>query len=164
MELFLSELEKDIFENLVEDSTPVNSNITKEEWDALKGLADDRSIVMNKSDKGSCVVVWCRDEYIKEAENQLKDNTVYKDVNFKETMLSDLVHKSNNFLKVCTVVNALRKKYSNTFPLNLKRQPTSANCIFSQKFRSDFLMYLGDLQFPTVVLPQKKRQNSLIFI
>ena len=71
--------------------------MTKEEWDALKGLVDDRSIVIEKADKGSCVVVWCRDDYIKEAENQLKDSTVYKDVSFKETMLSYLVDKSNKF-------------------------------------------------------------------
>ena len=50
-----------------------------------------------KADQGSCVVIWCRDDYIKEAESQLKDNTVYKDVNSKETMLSDLVDKSNKF-------------------------------------------------------------------
>ena len=72
--------------------------MTKEEWDALKGLVDDdRSIVIKKVDKGSFVVVWCRDDYIKKAENQSKDNTVYKAVNFKETMLSDLVDKSNKF-------------------------------------------------------------------
>ena len=99
LELFLSRIEKDIFENLVRDSTPVNSNITKEEWDALWGLANDRSIVIKKAGKGSCVVVWCRDDYIKEAENHLKDSTVYKDVSFKETMLSDLVDKSNKFFK-----------------------------------------------------------------
>ena len=64
---FLSQIEKDIFENL-KDSTPINSNMGKEKWDALRGLADDRSIVINKADKGSRVVVWCRDDYIKEAE------------------------------------------------------------------------------------------------
>ena len=97
-DLFLSQIEKYIFENLVKDSTPINSNMTKGEWDTLKGLVDDgRSIVIKKADKGSFVVVWCRDDYIKEAENQSKDNTVYKDVNFKETMLSDLVDKSNKF-------------------------------------------------------------------
>ena len=57
--------------------------MSKEEWDALRGLADDRSIVINKADKVSRVVVWCRDDYIKETKNQLKDNTVYKDVNSK---------------------------------------------------------------------------------
>ena len=73
--------------------------MTKEERDALRGLADDRSIAIKRADKDPCVVVWCRDNYIKEAENQLRDNTVYKDVYFEETMLSDLVYKSNKFFK-----------------------------------------------------------------
>ena len=89
LELFLSQIKKDTFENLVKDSTPINSNMTKEEWDVLRRLTDDKSIVIKKADKGSCAVVWCRDDYIKKVENQLNDNTVYKDVNFKETILSD---------------------------------------------------------------------------
>ena len=108
--------------------------MTKEEWDALRGLGDDGSIVIKKADNCSCVVVWCTNDYIKEAENQLRDNTVYKDVNFKETMLSDLVEKKAiSFLKVCTVGKALRRKNSNTSPINLKRQPTSANYMFCHK-------------------------------
>ena len=62
LKLFLSQIENDIFENLVKGSTPINSNMSKEEWDALKGLADDRSIIIKKADKGSCGVVWCRDD------------------------------------------------------------------------------------------------------
>ena len=50
--------------------------MSSEEWKALRGLADDRSIVIKKADKGSCVVVWCREDYIKEAERQLQDNMV----------------------------------------------------------------------------------------
>ena len=73
--------------------------MTKEEWDVLRGLADDRTIVVKKLGKVSCVLVWCKDDYIKEAKNQMKDNTVYNDVNFKETMLSDLVDKSNKVFK-----------------------------------------------------------------
>ena len=145
LELFLSQIEKDIFENLVKDSTPINSNMTKEEWDALKGLADDRSIVIKKADKGSCVVVWCRDDYIKEAENQLKDSTVYKDVSFKETMLSDLVDKSNKCFKSLHSRKCITEKELKYFSYNLKRQPTSANYIFRQNFTSVFLRYLGDL-------------------
>ena len=41
----------------------------KEEWDALRRLADDRSIAIKKANKGSCVVVWFGDDYIKEAED-----------------------------------------------------------------------------------------------
>ena len=68
LELFSSQIEKDIFENLVKDFTRINSNMTKVEWDALMGLADNSSIVIKKADKGSSVVVWCRDNYIKEVE------------------------------------------------------------------------------------------------
>ena len=42
--------------------------MTKVEWDALMGLADNSSIVIKKADNGSSVVVWCRDNYIKEVE------------------------------------------------------------------------------------------------
>ena len=72
---------------------------SKEEWKALSGLVDDRRIVIKQADKGSCMVVWCRDDYIKEANNQLEDKTVYKDMNFKETILSVLVDKSNKIFK-----------------------------------------------------------------
>ena len=73
LEFFLNQLEKEIFCNLLTDSSPSNSNMSSEEWKALRGLADDRSIVIKKADKGSCVVVWCREDYIKEAERQLED-------------------------------------------------------------------------------------------
>ena len=63
LELFLSQLEKEIFNGLLNDSISIPSNMPKEEWEALRGLADDRSIVINQADKLPCVVVWCRDDY-----------------------------------------------------------------------------------------------------
>ena len=48
LQLLLSQIEKDVFENLVKDSTPINSNMTKVEQDVLRGLADDRTIVVKK--------------------------------------------------------------------------------------------------------------------
>ena len=71
--------------------------MSKEE--ALTGLEDDRSIVLKEADKGSCVVVWCRDDHIKEANKQLEDKTIYKDINFKVTILADLVDKTNRIFK-----------------------------------------------------------------
>ena len=119
LELFLSQLEKEIFNGLVNDSISIPSNMSKEEWEALRRLADDRSIVIKQADKGSCVVVWCRDDYIKEANKQLEDKTVYKDINIKETILSDLVDKSD---RIFTQENLLRRKNSNTFPMISKKQ------------------------------------------
>ena len=36
----------------------------------MRALANDRSIVIKKADKGSCVDVWDRNDYIAEAEKQ----------------------------------------------------------------------------------------------
>ena len=54
-EVFLNEVEKELF-------TVVNSklgypNLSKEDWKAMRTLADDRTIVIKKTDKESCVVV-----------------------------------------------------------------------------------------------------------
>ena len=45
-------------------------------------LADDKQIVVKKANKSSCVVVWDRDDYLLEAERQLKDEKIYKSVTF----------------------------------------------------------------------------------
>ena len=57
----LSQLEQEIFNGLLNDSISLPSNMSKEEWEALRGIPDDRSIVVKQADKGFSVVVWCRD-------------------------------------------------------------------------------------------------------
>ena len=42
----------------------------------MRFLADYRSIVIKKADKGSSVVVWDHYDYVAEAEKQLKDENV----------------------------------------------------------------------------------------
>ena len=69
--------------------------MSREEWQAVRSLADDRSIVIKKADKGSRVVVWDRNDYLLEAERQLSDNKVYRDVNITENILSKLSETSN---------------------------------------------------------------------
>ena len=71
------------------------SNLSQGEWRAVRSLADDRSIVIKKADKGSCVVAWDRWDYVKEAEKQLGDSTVYEEINYNKKILSHLVDSSN---------------------------------------------------------------------
>ena len=80
------------------------SNLPKEEWIAIKSLADDRSIVIKKADKGSCVVVWDRNDYVLEAEKQLIDATVYRDVSNSKEILTKLSEASNK------MYSSLRRK------------------------------------------------------
>ena len=69
--------------------------MSREEWQAVRSLADDRSIVIKKADMGSCVVVWDRNDYLLEAERQLRDTKVYRDVSNTENILSKLSETSN---------------------------------------------------------------------
>ena len=121
LKLFLSQLEKEIFDNLFTNSYQPSLNMTSEEWQALRGLADDRSIVIKQADKGSCVVVWGREDYIKEAQKQLKDTSVYRDIEFKETILSDLAEKSNKFFKSLCSRNCITDKECRYFSYDFKK-------------------------------------------
>ena len=92
-----SQIEKELFE--VYKSNLGYSNFSKEEWQSMRLLASDRSIVIKKADKGSCVVVWDREGYIAEASKQLNDQRVYKSVKFKDKILQDLAENNNSIFK-----------------------------------------------------------------
>ena len=47
------------------------NNLTSKERQALYDLKNDKNIVIKSADKGSAVMVWDREDYIKEAEKQL---------------------------------------------------------------------------------------------
>ena len=55
---------------------------------AVRSLTDDRSIVIIKADNDSAVVVWDRDDYVKEFQKELANKTVYRKVNYNEKVLS----------------------------------------------------------------------------
>ena len=46
-------------------------------------VEDGRNIVIKKVEKASVVVVWERNDYIKEGERQLEGRILYQKVNFK---------------------------------------------------------------------------------
>ena len=63
---FLIQFESDVFKAI--DLSLGYSNFSREEWDVIRALADDRNIVTQRTDKASCVVIRNRKEYVKEAE------------------------------------------------------------------------------------------------
>ena len=56
------------------------SNLTKGERNALYLLQDDPSIIIKEADKGSAVVVWDREDFLREANSQLSDKDVYREI------------------------------------------------------------------------------------
>ena len=140
--LFLSQLEKELFE--VCKSNSGYSNFSKEERECMSLLANDRSIVIRKADKGSCVVVWDLEDYIAEACQQLNDGSVYKSVKFKDKVLQDLAEKSNGILKVLSRKLKLLKSNLSILQLNIKKLPIWGNCICFPRSMKGFMMFLGD--------------------
>ena len=59
----------------------------------------DRSIVIKKADKGSCIVVWDRNDYLREVEKQLKDQNMYRKVDLKDKTLLSWLTAVTGFLR-----------------------------------------------------------------
>ena len=70
----------------------------------MRGLAEDRNIIIKPADKGSYVVVWDREDYLAEADRKLKDNETYESSSFKNVDLVKLAEKSNS------IFQSLRKR------------------------------------------------------
>ena len=62
--MFLSnKVEQDLFKTI---GTPTRySNLSSNEWKAIRSLVDDRRIAIKMADKSSAVVVWDRIDYTK---------------------------------------------------------------------------------------------------
>ena len=56
----------------------------------MKRLAEGRSIVIKPADKGFCVVVWDRTDYLIEAKKDLSNSNTYKEVKFDDNELVKL--------------------------------------------------------------------------
>ena len=78
IELYLNSLEEKLMN--VEVPKDKFNNLTNGERKALYDLKNDKSIMIKSADKGSLVVVWDREDYIKQAEKQLGDEEVYEEV------------------------------------------------------------------------------------
>ena len=75
-----------------------NPNITAAEYQAFENLQNRKDLVFKKADKGNAIVIMDRNEYIKEAMNQLEDNQYY-------TKISEPV-----FPQICDEVSTILDK------------------------------------------------------
>ena len=57
-------------------------------------LRDDSSIIIKGADKGSAVIVWDRENYLKEAYKQLDDREVYEEVPNDPSVLVNTIIKA----------------------------------------------------------------------
>ena len=65
----------------------------------MRGLAENRNIIIKPTNKRSCLAVWDRADYLAEAENHLSDRSTYREVKFGEEELVKLLEQSNRVFK-----------------------------------------------------------------
>ena len=96
-ETYLSSLE----EKLLDIDIPKDkfNNLSKEERDILYSLKNDNTIVIKDADKSSAVVVWDREDYLKEAHKQLSDEEVYEEVTNDPSTLESTIFTALNKIR-----------------------------------------------------------------
>ena len=129
IETLLSKFEKEVFSVL--PGTPLNYNLSKEEWLAIRGLTEDQNIIIKQADKGYCAVVWNKEDYLTEADRQLQDNEMYKISSFKDGDLVKLVEKSNSIFQSFLRRKPIAEKELNYFTDKYKKATNFGKCTFS---------------------------------
>ena len=132
-------------------------------------MTDDRNIIIKKSDKGSCIVIWGRNDYLTEAEKQLGDKKFYQELSNSENNLSKLAEMSNKMFSILQKRDyitekqlrgvILQKNNLNIFPINIEKPQTLVNFISFPKFIKDCIMSQDNLLFQIAVHPQKNAWN-----
>ena len=64
LEVLLNLVESDLFK--ATERPLVYCSLTRDEWQSIRSLADDKNIVTKITDKGPCVVIWDRHYYFNE--------------------------------------------------------------------------------------------------
>ena len=121
------------------------NNLTSKERKALYDLKNDKNIIIKGADKGSTVVVWDREDYIKEAEKQLGVSDVYEEVPDDAEPPISTIH---------TTLEKIRKRG------DLKKENTQYfEVICCLKYINDYMMYLADQSFLNVIITPKIFQH-----
>ena len=129
--MFLSQVEGDIFSVLLGNTS--SYSLTKNEWLAMRGLAEGRSIIIKPADKGSCVVVWDRADYLAETENHLSYNSTYKEVKFGEEELVKHVKQSNRKFKQLLLKKSISSEEYKYFNYGFKKSTNLGQMYFLPK-------------------------------
>ena len=91
IETYLSCLEERLLD--IEIPSKRFNNLAKEEQGASCSLKDDPSIIIKGAEKGSVVIVWDREDYLREAYRQLDDKEMYEQFPDNPNVLANTLMK-----------------------------------------------------------------------
>ena len=70
------------------------TNFTKYERNTMHSLKDNKSVIIEGADKGAAVIVWDREDYLKEDSKQSEDKEVYLEVPNDSSALVSTIFRS----------------------------------------------------------------------
>ncbi|CAG2184545.1 unnamed protein product [Mytilus edulis] len=80
-------------------------NTSRQEWETIYKLKNNKDIIIKEADKGSAVVVMDLNYYINIANNLLQDNTYYEKVkNYNQTVCKDSIMVSFDVVNLYTTI------------------------------------------------------------
>ena len=155
VKLFLSRLEKELF--MFFPMKPPNYNLTREEWQQMRNLAENWSIIVKPADKGLCVVIWNREDYLPEGCRQVSDISQYTDVKrFNQKLLSDLTKNSSRIFKKLHNNKLIIEKELKYFSYSFKNACCLGKIYLLPKIYKKLYDVLGRPVIPTTGLLQKE--------
>ena len=101
-------------------------------------MKNDNTIVIKGADKGSGVVVWDREDYLKEAHKQLSDEEVYEEVTNDPFTLEGTIFITLNKIRTRGDLSTDNLEYFSI------RIPNFLDFIYYQKFINGYIMFLVD--------------------
>ena len=116
----------------------------------MRSLQNDRSVVIKPADKGSAVVVWDRNDYLKEAERQLSDEKTYEEIRITEKDQVELVEKSNNLFSNLRRKNQITENENSYFRFKFKKATNLNKFYLIPKIHQGLCKVTGRQSFPTV--------------
>ena len=87
----------------------------------MRNLQRDRNVIIKPADKGSAVLIWDRNDHLKEAEKQLSDGSTYLETKVIEKDLVDLVEQSNKMFENLQRKSVIQEREKNYFKFNFKK-------------------------------------------
>ena len=118
-------------------------------------------VVIKKACKGSCVVAWDREDYIAEAEKQLSDKSLHRDVNFKSKILQDLAETSNDIFRDLKRKGKITEKELKYFIINHKKATNLGKMYLLPKMHKRLYDVPGRPVISNCVTPTEKDSEFL---
>ena len=110
-----SAMKAEIVQILTNEKKPI-CNLTREEKLALKDLLEDESITITPADKGKCLVVMDKKDYIDQMETKLKDRNTYREI--KEDPTDDIKKE------LATKLKEIHEAEEISYPTYMKLYPS----------------------------------------